>query len=494
MAALAFDQTIESPAPGVVLCSKYRLVQELGAGGMGTVWLARNEVLGKDVAVKLLRAGIDAPDAAERFVREARAAASVDHPAIVRVFDYGTTDTGEPFIVMERLEGESFQDFLDRRGLLPAAEVIRIMLPVIDGLALAHEHGVVHRDLKPANVFVAREAGHAQPKVLDFGVAKLLEQDLDLQLTRQGTVVGSPAYMAPEQAQGLGDVDSRADVWAICVVIYEAISGRTPFDGDNYNAMLASILVDDVPALPERPGEHGLWDVLAGGLRKDREKRFQSMRELGDALAGYLVRHDVHDDVRGVPLTATWPSAVEASNKVSQRISSASMWSTDVVPSRRGPWVWGLLAAFSLVTLGGVGYGLWLDASETLSAVEAEAPPRDGHVAAQAPPLGAAAAERERASPPPAATGQVPANRRVVAAASKNVAPKAPEERPRAFRPPPPVSLPVAPLEFTPAPLPPEFQEPPIEAPPAPAAAPPPPKPASPARVPTPSLDLKDPY
>jgi serine/threonine-protein kinase len=481
----------------MVLCSKYRLVRELGAGGMGTVWLARNEALGKDVAVKLLRAGIDAPDAAERFVREARAAASVDHPAIVRVFDYGTTDTGDPFIVMERLEGESFDELLGRRGAIPAAEAIRLLLPVIDGLALAHEHGVVHRDLKPANVFVAREAGHAQPKVLDFGVAKLLEQDLDLQLTRQGTVVGSPAYMAPEQAQGLGDVDSRADVWAICVVLYEAISGRTPYDGDNYNAMLASILVDDVPALLERPGEEGLWAVLAGGLRKDREQRFQSMRQLGDALASYLVRHGVHDDVRGVPLTATWPSAMMTSNTTSQRISSASMWSADVVPMRRGPWVWGLFAAFVLVTLGGVGYGLWLDARETLSIVETPAPQREGHVAAQPPAHGVGEAEREReALERPAVSGQAPANSEALSAAIKGTTPRRRVENPRSFIPPPPADFSSPSVEFVPAPLPPALQEAPIEASSPPPRVPAPPaKPvAAPPSASSPALDLKDPY
>ena len=398
MAALAFDRTMECPAPGIVLCSKYRLVRELGAGGMGTVWLARNEALGKDVAVKLLLAGIDATDAAERFVREARAAASVAHPAIVSVFDYGTTDTGEPFIVMERLEGESLEDRLDRDGPMTATEAIRWILPVIDGLAAAHEHGVVHRDLKPANVFLAREAGHAQPKVLDFGVAKLLEPDVDLRLTRQGAVVGSPAYMSPEQAQGLGDVDSRADVWAISVVIYEAISGRTPFDGDNYNAMLASILVDDVPPLVERPGEEGLWDILSAGLCKDRTKRFQSMRDLGDALAAYLVRHGVQDDVRGVPLTAVWSAAAEESRKIRQT-PSLGMWSADVLPARRGPWVLrSLLAAFVSVALGGVGYGLWIDGRPT--AVETS-PSREPAHAAQAPPPTFVATEVSRPPSPP---------------------------------------------------------------------------------------------
>jgi serine/threonine-protein kinase len=273
---------------------------------MGIVWHARNEALGKDVAVKLLRSGKGDGEAAKRFFREARAAASIDHPAVVRVFDCGRTESGHPFIVMERLRGCTLAELIEERQVLPAIEVVRGALPIVDGLACAHERGVVHRDLKPENVFLSREAGQLFPKVLDFGIAKMPDSDPDLRVTRNDTIVGSPVYMAPEQARGFRDVDHRCDIWAICVVIYEAVTGRSPFEADTYNATLASVLVDEVPPFLEAAGEEGLWDVLSIGLRKERDERFQSMRALGDALARYLARHGVTNDVRGVPLSATW--------------------------------------------------------------------------------------------------------------------------------------------------------------------------------------------
>jgi serine/threonine-protein kinase len=364
----------EFPFAGALLCSKYRLVRELGSGGMGTVWLARNEVIGKDVAVKLLRSDVTTADAVERFVREARAAACVDHSAIVRVYDYGHTDEGQPFIVMERLSGESLSDMLERRHSLPALEAVRVLLPVLEGLAAAHEQGIVHRDLKPENVFLAREGSHIQPKVLDFGVAKWEEKEADLHLTRQGVVVGSPFYMAPEQARGLTDVDRRCDVWAACIVLYEAVAGSNPFAGDNYNAVLTAILEQQIPPLVEVPGEEGLWDVLALGLERNREHRLQSMHALGEALALYLARHDVHDDVRGVPLSKSWPGlGMTPAPSSSVRPYTASARSLTPVEVResaptvqaatvRRPLTWAAVAALA-VAVSAAGYGTSVGAS-----------------------------------------------------------------------------------------------------------------------------------
>src|SRR6187455_1321689 len=193
--------------PGDLIHDKYQLVRPLGQGGMGTVWVAQNTVLQVSVAVKLIALGDqhDADETAERLLREARAAARLDHPAIVRVFDFGRTDHGDPFIVMELLHGESLADILARDSRMPGVQAVRAMLPIADALASAHDKGVVHRDVKPENVILSTtEDGRTQPKLLDFGIASLQEKSTRItqekRLTREGSVVGTPAYMSPEQA------------------------------------------------------------------------------------------------------------------------------------------------------------------------------------------------------------------------------------------------------------------------------------------------------
>jgi serine/threonine protein kinase len=292
---------------GDLVAGKYLLDRVLGEGGMGSVWLAHNMDLDAAVAIKLVHADVAPREAADRLKREARAEAQIEHRAIVRVFDCGETEHGHPFIVMEHLEGMSFADALDKKGPLSATSAVRILLPIVDGLSAAHEKGIVHRDIKPENIFLARGARHIQPKVVDFGIAKLDRWDPNPAITLQGTVLGSPSYMAPEQARGLDDVDHRADIWALCAVLYEAITGSPPFRGDTYNAILRSIVEDDVtPLTNSRGAVAALWMVLERGLSKDRAQRFQSMRELGSALARFLIAHGVEADVCGDSVATTW--------------------------------------------------------------------------------------------------------------------------------------------------------------------------------------------
>src|SRR5262245_17541448 len=180
---------------------------------MCTVWIAVHTGLDRKVALKFLRS--DLPETEEgRLLREARALGRIEHPAVIRVFDYGETVAGHPYIVMELLDGSSLAHSLDSSGTLSPVAACRGLLPVIEGLAVAHESGIVHRDLKPENIFLARESGRIQPKLLDFGIAKFETRDPKPRLTMSGAVLGSPAYMAPEQARGEDDVDHRADIWA----------------------------------------------------------------------------------------------------------------------------------------------------------------------------------------------------------------------------------------------------------------------------------------
>lgn len=290
---------------------------------MGTVWVAQNTVLQVSVAVKLITLGDqeDANENAERLLREARAAARLDHPAIVRVFDFGRTNHGDPFIVMELLHGESLADILARDSRMTGVQAVRSMLPIADALASAHDKGVVHRDVKPENVILSTtEDGRTQPKLLDFGIASLQEKSTRItqekRLTREGSVVGTPAYMSPEQAMGKADLDQRTDVWSFGVMLYELTTGRLPFDADNYNALLYEIINQKPePVTAHAAGDDELWQVIEVALRKRPEERWGSMRAFGEALALWLVDRGVGDDICAASLRSTWLESTSAATR-----------------------------------------------------------------------------------------------------------------------------------------------------------------------------------
>jgi eukaryotic-like serine/threonine-protein kinase len=289
-------------APGVVVAGRYELETLVGEGAVGQVWVARSRALGSRVAVKLFSRSGNAKDN-ERFAHEAREAAQLDHPAIVRVFDFGVTDRTDPFLVMELLRGESLEAMLER-GPLPPTRVVQICLPIIDALHTMHERGIVHRDIKPANLFVSRHdpaTPWLQPKVIDFGLVKRWDQD-DAKLTPSGVLVGSPAYMAPEQVKGLG-ADVRTDIWSLSVVIHELVAGSLPFPADTPYALFKAIVEAEPMALDVDPT---LAAIVARGLAKKRDARWQSMRELGVALARWLVAQGVEEDAAGAAVRATW--------------------------------------------------------------------------------------------------------------------------------------------------------------------------------------------
>ncbi|MBK7579448.1 MAG: protein kinase [Myxococcales bacterium] len=296
---------------GDVVGGKYRLTNIVGEGGMGSVWLARNLTLDADVCVKLIRRESATPKASARLLQEARAAARLNHPSIVRVFDFGETEHRDPFIVMEVLRGDSLRRLMERKARLPAANAVATLLPVASALAEAHSKGVVHRDLKPENiVLVTDESGAVIPKVVDFGIAKVRRDDLARGLTQDGSVLGSPEYMSPEQAQGRSDVDGRTDVWAVSVILYELVVGQLPFVGDNYNALLWAIQQGEpAPTLNFAAGDQELWRILKRGLAKKADERWGSMRELGAALAEWAVKNGVDVDVTGASVALSWLTA-----------------------------------------------------------------------------------------------------------------------------------------------------------------------------------------
>jgi eukaryotic-like serine/threonine-protein kinase len=296
---------------GDVIANKYRLTKVLGEGGMGAVWLARNLALEIDVAIKLIRHDYANAEGATRLLQEARAAARIGHPCIVRVFDFGTTERADPFIVMEVLQGESLAQTIARKGRLSAISAVRTLLPVAGALAAAHTKGIVHRDLKPDNIrLVTDERGAVIPKVVDFGIAKLHHDDLPRETTQAGVILGSPHYMSPEQACGRSDVDHRTDVWAFSVMLYEVITGKRPFEGPNYNALISSILVfQPIPWTERDVYEPELWALIQKGLAKEVHDRWQNIQEYGEALAIWAAQRDVETDAAGNSLRAHWLAA-----------------------------------------------------------------------------------------------------------------------------------------------------------------------------------------
>ncbi len=293
---------------GQIIAGKYRLTRVIGRGGMGAVWLAHNMTLDIDVAIKLIRRDRAAPEASARLLTEARAAARLGHPSIVRVFDFGQTSSGDPFIVMEMLHGESLAAVLARKRRLTVEVAVRSLLPVMSALVEAHDKGVVHRDLKPDNILLATdERGRLVPKIVDFGIAKMLQSDVDRGFTLAGEVLGSPDYMSPEQAKGDGVLGAPTDVWALSVVFYELITGRRPFEGPNYNALILAIITTT-----ERPlTDFGVDDpviatIVRKGLAKEVRDRWPSMLDMGRAFASWAVDHGIDEDVTGTPIGPNW--------------------------------------------------------------------------------------------------------------------------------------------------------------------------------------------
>jgi serine/threonine-protein kinase len=292
---------------GDVIDDRYELAKEIGRGGMGVVWIARSLLLGVDVALKLIHTTETGAEAASRMAREANAAARVAHPALVRVFDFGWTAQGDPFLVMELLKGEALSDTILRKRLIRPQRAIQLILPIADGLRIAHAHSIVHRDIKPGNIIVAESApNRSQPKLLDFGIAKVGHGG-DTKLTQQGVVLGSPEYMSPEQALGLDQIDARTDVWSLGVALYEMLSGQVPFARANYNALMHAIINDEPRPLTEVVRIDGkLSEVIGKALRKRPEDRWETMADFGAALAQWLYDEGVKEDIAGNSVRAVW--------------------------------------------------------------------------------------------------------------------------------------------------------------------------------------------
>ncbi|MFO0661970.1 MAG: serine/threonine-protein kinase [Polyangiaceae bacterium] len=275
---------------------KYKILQQIGRGGMGTVYKASQPTIGRMVAIKILHPKLtNRKDLVTRFSREAKALGHLSHPNTVKVFDDGVLEDGSLFIVMEFLEGKNLNHTIRAEGRLPIDRALPILVQICGALEEAHQRGIIHRDLKPENIFLCSQGGIRDvPKVLDFGLAKLTDPEMRpgaTALTQEGTVFGTPEFMSPEQAQGK-TLDARSDVYSLAVILYEALTGKLPFDSRSpmefvkLHVQATPIRIDQrVPGLSFPPG---LADVMSRALQKEPTERYQSAKAFADALESIL--------------------------------------------------------------------------------------------------------------------------------------------------------------------------------------------------------------
>jgi len=271
---------------GKVLAGKYRIEGFLTQGGMGAVYRGTHEMLGRKVAIKLIKPELVTSDGVvERFLREARAASQLHHTNIVATYDLGQAEDGSLYIAMELVDGKSLKEVIKEAGPMDPERIVRLGKGIAAALALAHRNNIVHRDLKPQNIVVCKDHdGNEVPKLLDFGIAKTFEPD-QAALTATGMVIGTPQYMAPEQAQGQ-DVDARTDLYALGVILYEMVGGHVPFRDTSVPALLVKHMQTPPPPLKDLRSDTppGLEAIVLRCLEKDPNLRFPSADALSEAL------------------------------------------------------------------------------------------------------------------------------------------------------------------------------------------------------------------
>jgi serine/threonine-protein kinase len=279
------------PNEGEVIRGRYKLVAHLGDGGTASVWKAFDRTLEREVAIKFLYCADDRKLAEVRrqFLREARIACAVKHRNVIQTVDFGTTDDGLAYMVMELLTGEELAARMDSEPRLTLDEIVQIMSLTLRGLAAIHDAGIVHRDLKPENVYLERDHDGIFPKILDFGIAKSTDPDgsrRSVLTTKEGVVVGTPEYMSPEQARGRPDLDARSDVWSAGVILYELLTGKLPFDDPYSGELIIKIATTEPPPVTElNPNvPEPLAAVVHKALQKNPDERFQSALEMQRAL------------------------------------------------------------------------------------------------------------------------------------------------------------------------------------------------------------------
>ena len=455
------------PQPGDIIAGKYTIARVIGEGGMGIVYEATHLRLRQRVAIKMLLPTMLEHDViVQRFEREARAAAGLKGRHAAHVVDVDQTPDGLPYMVMEYLDGHDLQREIERRGALPPGEAVDYVLQACAAMAEAHQLGIIHRDLKPSNLFLVHEGESRIVKVLDFGISKV-QAEGDTKLTGTDVMMGTALYMSPEQIRASSDVDARADVWALGVILYECLAGRAPFVGSATQVAAAIVTQDatDIRKLAMVPAD--LANVMQRAMMRDRGLRYPTIRELAVALAPHATPGSPGKFYADTLLTSSprisvpeitgrfaakgtgssadhAPTILHASTVSESRMrdgGTAPGWSqAGVVPRRGRAALFGFLGAFL--------FALALALVVILVRAKVHPDPSAGAVAAS-PPASVASVEREPAPPtapePPAApmaapavAPAAPASAAAPVALKKPSAPVAAPARPPAAPPPPP--------------------------------------------------------
>ncbi len=407
------------PQPGDLLAGKYRVERVLGQGGMGIVYAAQHELLAQRVAVKVLLAdGAQRADASVRFLQEARSAARVQHENIARVSDVGTLENGMPYMVMEFLEGNDLSEVLHGRGALEVGVAVDYVLQALEAVAQAHALGIVHRDLKPANLFLAKKLdGNSIVKVLDFGISKTTDPLHAGAQTSTQSLLGSPYYMSPEQLRSSKNVDRRADLWSVGIILYELLTGVLPFQAETLGGLFAAILEQEPPPMSSvrKDVPPGLDAVVNRCLSRRAEDRFADAAELAWALSPYATPTGVASaeriQSRGMGTTGNSASRLPAvmgttsPGHITGRGRTAASWQTTQPAPKPASKAWLFAAVGVTVVFAAGGYGVWRWQSGS-----------------SAPSTASAEVIAAPSSPPPAASVPSPA-----VSASPTVAPSKPE-------------------------------------------------------------------
>jgi serine/threonine-protein kinase len=408
---------------------------------MGEVWAAKNLVTGRDVALKMI-IGSGSADQTRRFLREAKAATAIQHPNVIEVLDVFEDEDGTPVMVMELLKGETLSAMRKRVGALPLHEAATILLPVAEALRAAHEKGIVHRDLKPDNIFLSQAPlGARVPKVLDFGIAKVIDptsisSETQGGATNTGSILGTPHYMSLEQAMSEKDIDHRADIWAVGVILFEALKGRRPLEFENLGQMYTAFLQGSVPsareAIPELPDD--MAGVLDQCLHKRRDGRLADLGPLIDVLRRYTDPSARGAQAGGtvlgeLPASKTGPDTAAATTRTSTPADAAPHAKTRT----RATAVLGVVAAalvvlIALLALGGRPAARGGVAEASSNRVPSAEPTTNASASAAEPTPTAAASSAEAAAASASANAvDVAASvARTAPVAAKRAAPAAP--------------------------------------------------------------------